>query len=199
MIEPFWPVIRSVVAGDHLARTAELADGGVDSLLSNLHPHVRWRRPVLEVQRFHDAEVHLDGRGLLLQPAYFCGAEPTKLRDPELAPILVFPVPHTPGELIPVEDAGSVGESLCALLGRTRASALAATVTACTTSQLGRRCGISVATASHQASVLRDAGLITSTRDGGSVVHQITDLGAALLGGRPVGDRPTDGLNGSAA
>jgi DNA-binding transcriptional ArsR family regulator len=41
--------------------------------------------------------------------------------------------------------------------------------------------GISLAAASEHASVLRDAGLITTHRNGSSVLHVLTPLGAELL------------------
>jgi DNA-binding MarR family transcriptional regulator len=53
----------------------------------------------------------------------------------------------------------------------------------CTTSALARRLGISNAGASQHASVLRRSGLITTVRDGSSVVHDLTPLGRSLVGG----------------
>ncbi|MFG2311523.1 winged helix-turn-helix domain-containing protein [Streptomyces sp. NPDC048566] len=49
---------------------------------------------------------------------------------------------------------------------------------------LADRAGVSAATASEHAGVLRAAGLITTVRDGSRVVHALTPLGEALLGGR---------------
>jgi DNA-binding transcriptional ArsR family regulator len=46
-------------------------------------------------------------------------------------------------------------------------------------------CDITLATASHQTAVLREAGLIGSQRIGKSVRHQATALGLALLNGFP--------------
>jgi DNA-binding transcriptional ArsR family regulator len=43
--------------------------------------------------------------------------------------------------------------------------------------------GISLAAASQHASVLRDAGLITTHRQGSAVLHVLTPLGAELLRG----------------
>jgi DNA-binding transcriptional ArsR family regulator len=66
----------------------------------------------------------------------------------------------------------------------------------CTTSELARRVGVSLASASQHASVLREAGLVHTLRQGGAVLHTLTPLGAALLrGGAPadrvLGDRST--------
>ena len=61
--------------------------------------------------------------------------------------------------------------------------ALEAAVSGCTTTELAKRCNISPAAASHQATVLREAGLITTRRAGASVRHEITQLGIWLLSG----------------
>ena len=47
----------------------------------------------------NDRDLYLDGRGIELQPSAFCWQVPTKLRDPELTPILVYPIQHAPGIL----------------------------------------------------------------------------------------------------
>jgi hypothetical protein len=45
---------------------------------------------------------------------------------------------------------------------------------------------MSVGSASKQATILRNAGLIDSTRAGGAVVHSVTALGVDLLSGAPL-------------
>ncbi len=178
-LAPYWRSIRKHVVEDRARRVQEWSGHGIDHLLSHLNPGVRWNPPVLEVADFADTDVHLGGRGLLLQPSFFCWQAPTKLRDVELPPILVYPTQPAPGELTVTDRP----PRLATLLGRTRAVALEATVSGCTTSQLARMCGVSLAAASHQATVLRDAALITTRRDGGAVRHEITPLGLSLLNG----------------
>lgn len=51
----------------------------------------------------------------------------------------------------------------------------------CSTTELAGRVGISLAAASQHASVLRDAGLITTHRQGSGVLHVLTPLGAEPL------------------
>ncbi|MEV8364630.1 helix-turn-helix domain-containing protein [Streptomyces niveus] len=79
--------------------------------------------------------------------------------------------------------AAAGGEALAALLGSTRARVLvhvAADPTA-TATDLVHRLGVSAATVSQHASVLRRSGLITTRRTGGSVRHAVTSLGHAVL------------------
>jgi DNA-binding transcriptional ArsR family regulator len=64
---------------------------------------------------------------------------------------------------------------------RVGAAALHVTAEGCTTSELARRLNVTAAAATQHATVLRNTGLITTTRRGGSVLHLITPLGLALL------------------
>ena len=181
-IAPYWDSIRSVVRVDLQRQVSNMSGGGVDKLLGKLHPSVRWESPVLHIDGFPDEDLHLDGRGIKLQPSVFCWQKPTKLHDPLLPPVLVYPVQYAPGSLHRVSgDARS--QSLSALLGSTRAAALEAIADGCTTTQLARRCQISLAGASRQAGILREAGLITTSRAGQAVQHDLTALGRAVLDG----------------
>jgi DNA-binding transcriptional ArsR family regulator len=189
-IAPYWKAIGAHVSADHAHRGEALARYGVDRLLSTLHPRVRWVAPVLQVLDMNDRDLYLDGRGIELQPSAFCWQVPTKLRDPELRPILVYPIHHAPGILRQSSGEQSApGSPLGSLLGSTRAAALEAAVSGCTTTELAKRCNISAAAASHQATVLREAGLITTRRAGASVRHEITQLGIWLLSGHGSGGR----------
>jgi DNA-binding transcriptional ArsR family regulator len=181
-IAPYWDSIRTSVRSNLHQQVSRLTSAGVDDLLSNLHPSITWERPVLKITGFAERDLHLDGRGLRLQPSVFCWRMPTKLRDPQLSPVLVYPVRETPG-MLHLTSAESRTEPLAALLGATRASALAAIAQVCTTTELARRCEISLAGASRQAGILREAGLITTRRAGQAVLHDLTPLGKALLDG----------------
>ncbi|GDY53473.1 hypothetical protein SVIO_040960 [Streptomyces violaceusniger] len=117
-------------------------------------------------------------------------------RNPELTPVLVYPVEHARCGLIPRPEqrpavasgsgagAGSGSGSartLGKLVGQTRSAVLLEVGGGCTTSELARRVGVSLASASQHASVLREAGLVHTLRQGSAVLHTLTPLGAALL------------------
>lgn len=180
-LRPYWPSIRDQVSADRARRVQRLTGEGIDALLSNLHSRVRWNPPVLEILDFADTDLYLDGRGLTLQPSFFCWQAPTKLRDADLPPVLVYPTQPAPGALHRERRGQKAG--LVALLGRTRAVALEAALSGCSTTELARACGVSLAAASQQAKVLRDARLITTRRDSGGVWHEVTALGLSLLNG----------------
>ncbi|PWR05858.1 transcriptional regulator [Micromonospora acroterricola] len=185
-ISPYWSRIQSAVAADRTRRARALLDGGMEGLLTSLRPAMRWEGGVLEVRDYpHSRELHLDGRGLLLVPSYFCAATPVALLDPALPPVLVYRVDRL-GALASADGAGPAvpgagPDSLAALLGRTRAAVLQASDEGCTTGEVARRLNISPAAASQHATVLRNAGLLVSQRDRNTVLHTLTPLGRAML------------------
>jgi DNA-binding transcriptional ArsR family regulator len=188
VLAPHLDTIQARVDNERALRTRAFLDGGVDGLLTGLAPGIRWRPPVLEVDYRDDRDLHLDGRGLRLLPSYFCWRTPTSLADPNLPPVLVYPLHHTPAPTPqrPADDDAP----LATLLGRTRAAVLRTLACGATTSELARILGISPATATHHTTVLRDAGLVTSHRNANTMLHTLTPTGAALLGS----DRGEQGL-----
>lgn len=178
LLEPYWPRIQTAVCNDVELRSRALLDGGTSALLNALRPHARWQAPVLEVDYPVDRELHLEGRGLLLIPSYFCWRRPTALADPTLGPVLVYPVAKQPLEIVRTSKDG-----LERLLGRTRTVVLVdlASHGGRTTSEVATAANIALPSASYQLGVLRDGGLIASHREGQFVRHSATPLGLRLL------------------
>jgi helix-turn-helix protein len=160
-----------------------MTSGGSEMLLRSLAPLCRWRSPVLEVPFPHDFDLHLDGRGLLLVPSFFCVGMPVKYYSEDLPPTMVYPITHSPRWGTPAPAADS--DCLALLIGGTRAGIVdhVACSGASSSQVLAERLHLAAATVSYHTKVLRDAGLITSRRDGPSVVHHVTTLGTALLAG----------------
>ncbi|MDT9683040.1 winged helix-turn-helix domain-containing protein [Streptomyces sp. TRM76323] len=194
-VEPYWTYIQARVEADRAVRGRALLDGGAEELLASLPPMLRWRAPVLEADYPVDRDVRLGGRGLLLQPSYFCRGTAVMYRNPELPPVLVYPVTHADAPAAAGEQGGA---PLGRLVGHTRSAVLKAIGQGGTTSELARRAGVSLASASQHAGVLRDAGLVVTLRQGSSVLHTLTPLGAALLhgGAQPVRERHRYARNG---
>ncbi len=182
LIEPHWPRLSAHLRAERMSRGLALLDGGVDRLLSTICPgRVRWRMPVLELSMPTDTEIHLGGRGLRLVPSVFVGELPMFLEDVAdrtAPPRLVFPALQNTALL---DEDRTPPAALGALVGRTRAAALRAIGDGCTTTDLARSIGVSAAAASQHTSVLRDAGLISTRREGGTVFHTLTPLGVSLL------------------
>jgi DNA-binding transcriptional ArsR family regulator len=178
-INPHWSTVRAAVATDRASRLHAMKTGGNQRLLTTLHPKVRWLAPILEIHGRHVAgDLYLNGRGLRIIPSYFCWRAPTVLENVDLPPVLVYPIDRqlalAGGTIQPDNSA------LVALLGATRAEVLTA-ADGCTTTDLGARVGISAASASYHATILRNAGLLATKRIGSSVQHTRSDLGQALL------------------
>lgn len=178
-IRPHWPAIVSQARADRLQRGEIVVDGGVEALLSTLHPMVRWQSPALEIDYPVNQELHLGGRGLLLVPSLFCWQSPVTLLDATRQPVLVYPIDRRPGWF----DGGAPVQGVTALLGRTRAAVLDAICAKplLSTTEVAAELGISLAGASQHATVLRDSGLIVTDRAGGAARHRPTTFGSALL------------------
>lgn len=194
VVVPHQRTIDAAVHADQSLRTRDLLRGGVDRLLGGLPAPLRWKPPVLETAYPIDRDLHLAGRGLTLVPAYFCWGTPVTLIDPELPPVLVYPVAPECGRHDPARGR------LAELLGQTRAEALLALRVPQSTTELASRIGTSVASASRHTGVLRESGLIRSTRQANTVVHVVTRLGQRLLEGESCGgpDRTAAGADAGA-
>jgi DNA-binding transcriptional ArsR family regulator len=189
-LAPYWGRVHDHLETEREVRGRVVLSGGIGLLLGTLHPRVVWDPPHLLVPGVGD--VDLNGRGLLLAPSLFLTGGPRLLPHGTrggAAPLLVYPVPLNPIAVSVLwdqaEDTGG-GPALGALVGRTRAEMLRALADTCTSSELGRRLGISSAAVSQHTSVLRRSGLIASQRRANTMSHSITPLGVTLLKGRLV-------------
>ncbi|MFJ8662120.1 ArsR family transcriptional regulator [Streptomyces sp. NPDC093795] len=182
-IAPYAEEIRSRFDAERAARSRGFMDDGVDGLLGGGGPMIRWQRPSLHVQGPPSHRgLQLNGRGLTLLPTYFLWRTPTSLADPGLPPVLCYPVLRGAAAAPPdrrLADDPSV--PLSTLLGRSRATVLHAAAAGATTGEMARAAGVSAASASRHATALRDAGLVTSSRHGTTVLHTLTPVGASLL------------------
>ncbi|GAA1590943.1 winged helix-turn-helix domain-containing protein [Kribbella sancticallisti] len=162
---------------DLALRSRALLQSGVDGMLTGLHPDVDWDAPVLTTYGIGAGptlDVDLAGRGLLLYPSSLT-AECLVLDAPDRRPVLVYPCAD-----LPSADDVDV-DALAELLGRTRAAVLRSLTASASTTQLARRTGISLASASDHTRVLRNAGLLTTHRTAGTAHHSLTPTAHRLL------------------
>lgn len=187
VIAPHDRPITERLRAERIRHARSLLEFGTEGLLSGLAPTLRWRHPVLEIASYpENRDVRLNGRGILLVPSYFCWHSPITLADPDLPPVIIYPLQHE-ARSTPELEREREGRPLRTLLGRTRAEILLATTTGATTTEAALRAGVSVGTASHHTAALRDGGLINSDRHANTVLHTLTSLGAALLDGPRTG------------
>ncbi|MER5213778.1 helix-turn-helix domain-containing protein [Streptomyces sp. NPDC002838] len=181
-VAPYRTVIDRAVGAD-LARRADSAlAAGAEGLLGSYQPDLlSWRDGRLECSYPFDRGLELNGRPLTLIPSFFCVRQPVALTARELPPVLVYPLPLAPGCLTVAEPGGAPG--LHRLLGPTRARVLELLGRPMSTSGIAAALHLSPANASRHATVLREAGLVGSFRDGHRMLHRRTGLGEALLNG----------------
>jgi DNA-binding transcriptional ArsR family regulator len=180
-VEPVWPRVRAFLDADIAHRARRLADGGPAALFTELAEGVTWgeRHVDVAVAR-HEATIALGGRGLLLMPTAFAAVRPIVIDRAPWQPTLIYPAR---GIATLWEDAAAAPDGLARLLGATRAAVVADLGAPRSTSELARRLSISAAVVSHHLHALRDAGLVTSRRDGRWVLYVRTPLGDAVVAG----------------
>lgn len=188
VLVPHWHHVRADIDADRARRIQSLVDGGTEGLLAGLGPGVRWCPPVLEVAYPVDQHLRLRGRGLVLQPSFFCWPTPTALADAELSPVLVHPIHHA-ADWAAASGGRREHDSLGQLVGRTRAELLRATRTGCSTTEAARLLQVTHPAVSQHMNVLRAAGLITTVRTAGRAFHLATAEGRALLAAEDRGSR----------
>jgi DNA-binding transcriptional ArsR family regulator len=193
VLAPAWPAMTRIHRHlvDEVAH--RFARAGVDGVLSGLPAGLRWRSPVLEADTWPtagpmpDRDIRLGGQGILLVPSMFAGPRPRVMVQPDRPALVVYQA-GSPAALADLTDlAGRTppDAGVERLLGRTRAAVLrrVAGPGRHTTSTVARGAGISVSSSSEHLAALRAAGLVSSQRTGGAVVHRATLLGARLSGG----------------
>jgi hypothetical protein len=95
---PHWSRIRGHLTAERDARGRSVITGGVQRLLSTLHPKVRWNDMVLDVPG-NSADIHLGGRGILLAPSLFLQKRPAVFIDTN-TPGLLHPAAHRAGRAV---------------------------------------------------------------------------------------------------
>ncbi len=196
---PYLPRVSSRISAVRDGHLRVLAEEGVDRLLNELHPGITWRFPWLTIRKkehktncAHNVVrsntpggdiVRGLGRGLNLQPSIFAEDPCLKVAgdDYDMPVQLNFPVPIDWKLLTdPADDIHR--DPLGDLMGTTRASVLQALQQRQhTTSSLAKALHVSAATASEHAAVLRAAHLVTTTRQGNHVMHDLSPLGLTLV------------------
>lgn len=169
---------------DHRRVVAQrIVRGGAEAMLTNLGKDVQWTPPVLTARYPADLTIDLGGRGLTLIPSFFCEGLPVTLANVELDPVLVYPINPPPQWMQPDEFVEGTDRHLAALIGAPRAALLRALTRPLDTTRLAARTGLSLSSTSEHTAILRNSGLVRSTRKGRHVVHTLTPLGRRILAG----------------
>ena len=180
-LAPVWPQLERLLRADIAVRARAIATSGIAGMADGLHPKVSWGDGAVRVSlRRHSENLDCRGSGLVLVPSVMSSWGCMVLTEPPAQPTLFYPARGVTAGW--ARDATETEEALAALLGPARTGILLSSGSARTTSQVAQDAGVAVSTASHHLTVLRDAGLITSERDGARMQHLRTPLGEAMIG-----------------
>jgi Bacterial regulatory protein, arsR family len=179
-LAPSWPEMRLVLEADTTYRARQLAVGGARALFADMHPNLRWRDGVLEIEEMiSEHTVKAAGRGLQLMPSIFA-VKPAPPLVPEEPPALTYPSRGVATLWAPPPPGGSA--ALVSLLGAPRAHLLDMLAEPLPTIELARRLRVTPSAVSQHLKVLHATGLVTRARDGRQVLYRRTGLGDQLTG-----------------
>jgi DNA-binding transcriptional ArsR family regulator len=180
-ISPYWPRMREHLEGDTLKRGQALAIGGVEALLSNLHPKASYGGGVLELDKTCEALIEPAGRGITLVPCVFAWSGVAVLVEPGYQPTLAYS-PRGVANLWTSSSPAPNGTALEAALGAGRASVLKGLLPVpSTTSELAHQLRLSPAAVSAHLSRLKAAELVEPHRSGKRVYYRLSYAGESLL------------------
>ncbi|MFJ6455472.1 DUF5937 family protein [Paenarthrobacter sp. NPDC091669] len=178
--EPHWLRMRTILEADIVYRGRQIAQGGLFTMLNDLSGAVEFDGRVISVRLKNPASrtEKTDGLGLTLVPTMFTrrASAPVNHGDP---PMLMYPA-RGQGAMWETERITNPA-AIVAVLGEVRTSLLTALAAPASSTELGLRFGVTTSAVNQHLRALRDAGLVTSTRYGRSVLYFRSELGAALL------------------
>ena len=181
-LTPYWPRIQEHLEGDTLRRGQALALGGVEALLSGLHPKASYGGGVLELDKAYEAIIQPAGRGITLVPCVFAWPRVEVLVQPGYRPTLAYG-PRGVANLWASSTPAPNGTALEAALGTGRASVLRSLLPVpATTTELANQLRLSPATVSAHLSRLKAAELVEPHRSGRRVYYRLSCAGNSLLG-----------------
>lgn len=180
-IAPVWTQLERLLRADIAVRSRRIAESGIGGMIATLNDRVEWADGAVRVtMRIWSEIVDCRGSGLVLVPSVMGTSGCNVLTEPPAQPTLFYPAQGVSAEW--ARDPTGVTDALGALLGPARARILLDAHEPRTTSQVARDSALAISTASHHLTVLRDAALLSSTRDGARMLHRRTPLGEALVG-----------------
>lgn len=192
LLSDHWLRVQAGYQAEVARQAGTFASRGMRAVLTSVYPGIAWDGSCLQIPAASQRSIDLGGRGVTLMPSVLWRGRPLYSGHPDGSLLMIYSA-VTPLPLL----AGDLGnDSLAALLGTTRAAILALAAVTPTTTELARQAGVSPSSASEHARVLRDGGLITTTRTGQSVRHALTRLGSHLLTGEA--EPSPDGGRGAA-
>jgi DNA-binding transcriptional ArsR family regulator len=178
LIEPHWRRIKATLRDDVAYRATQLAQRGVDGMLTDLHHELSMSDGTLVIDKpRHDIDHQVGGAGVRLVPSAFSWPQ-----------LIVSAQPGEPADLTygcrgtaAIWDADVPEDALGDLLGRGRAAILRLLGRPRGTSDLATELGLTAPAVSQHLAVLRRAGMVTSWRSGRRVLYQRSALATSIV------------------
>ncbi|SMF01825.1 DNA-binding transcriptional ArsR family regulator [Cellulosimicrobium cellulans J34] len=174
-VEPEWVSMRRALRAELVDRALQVGREGLGAVLPRLHGSLTFAEGTAVVRSAVDVEVAGRG-GLVLVPSLFITDRVQCATSDHWSPAVFYPAS---GRYL--WSPPPAPRSLDRLVGASRARILASLATPLQTTAVAGLLGVAASTASEHLAVLRDAGLVDSTRAGRTVTHELTDAGRALL------------------
>jgi DNA-binding transcriptional ArsR family regulator len=180
-----WPRLRTLLEADIVHRARALAESGAARMFADLHPRLTWHgdhlvlldKPPASGGRVRTAT--LGPGGLVLSPSVFIWPE-LYIKSRTITRTTVrYPVRGI--ALLWDDGPRPPSDALTRLLGRRRAELIELLQAPQGTRELARRTGVTDAAISQHLTVLRQAGLVTTTQLGRNRLHATSKLGRDLL------------------
>ena len=178
---PFWPRMRERLEADVVHRAREMSTSGLAGMFAGISDRIRLEGSVVTVRltaATTDRRIETRGAGLTMVPSFFTKGGSVPIED-DAPPMIMYPcrgVGALWGRARPASP-----RALVELIGSARTAVLLALDEPDSTTGLARRSGVTASAAGQHLRALREAGLLTSSRAGRSVLYERTDLGDALV------------------
>jgi DNA-binding transcriptional ArsR family regulator len=176
-IAPDWPRVRALLQADISYRAQCLTETGPAALFGDLNQRISWSEDTLHVAIHFDEDIELEGQGMVFVPSAFSWSR-VLVVEPPLQPTVIYPAR---GIALLWQRGVAAPDGLARALGASRATLLMTLDAPASTTDLAARLELSAGGISQHLGALRDAGLVTGTREGRTVLYARTPAADALV------------------
>ncbi len=177
-LEMHWTRIRLFLEGDVMLRARQLALGGANLLLNQLHPTLTFADHTLTQEKSFTNLIDLNDQGMILVPSAFLSSHVMNMCIAPWQPTMIYPARGSANLWnTPLEP----NSALEALLGNGCALVLEALRVPTGTLELAGRLGVAPSNISHHLKRLTRAGLVESHRQGRIVYYRHSSRAEDIL------------------
>lgn len=182
VISPHWSRMRSILEADLLYRGLQCADLGAGATFAELDPQISWTGGALRIDIVPGLRRYVPASGQVVQlvPSVFMPG-PSVPFSADAAPVVVYRARRA--GLLWQDMTPVASSAICSLLGRRRASVLAALDQPRSTMEIAHLMSVTPSAVSQHLAVLAAARLVERARVGRVVLYSQSPLARQLLPG----------------